>query len=176
MIQLLIITIFLVSFVCLWVLIDQRKNHKILFLGIPVVFGLVLYSYESYKSLLGKPQPIELLLSEEQPFLYISHYIDEPSNIYLWVVTEGNTPHSYKVTFTDELKEALQKVNEQVRNGETVLVEPNSSNVGDDYLGEDGEGGTMEGGRPEDQKGFTKGGGLEFYTWDYANDPRFRKN
>ena len=175
MIQLLIITIFLVSFVCLWVLIDQRKNHKILFLGIPVVFGLVVYSYESYKSLLGKPQPIELLLSEEQPFLYISHYIDEPYNIYLWVVAEGNIPHSYEVTFTDELKEALQKVNEQVRNGETVLVDPNSSNVEDNYIGEDG-GDPMEGGRPEDQRGFTKGGGLEFYTWDYANDPRFRKN
>ncbi len=176
MIQFLIASLFLVSFVCLWVLIDQRKNHKILFIGIPVVFGLVVCSYESYKSLLGKPQPIELLLSEKQPFLYISHYIDEPSNIYLWVVTEGNIPHSYKVTFTDELKEALQKVNEQVKNGETVLVEPNSSYAESNFIGDEGGGGLMEGGRPENQKGFTKGGGLEFYTWDYANDPRFRKD
>ena len=172
MIELLVASLFVVSFVCLWVLIDQRKNHKILFIGIPVVFGLVVYSYESYKSLLGKPQPIKLLLSEEQPFLYISHYIDEPYKIYLWVVTEGNIPHSYEASFSDELKEALQKVSEQVRNGETVLVEPNSASTGDNS-GEEGEG--AEVGQTDDQKGFSNVGGLEFYTWDYANDPRFKK-
>ena len=175
MIQLLIVTIFIVSFVCLWVLIDQRKNHKILFLGIPIVFGLVVYSYESYKSLLGKPQPIKILLNETQPFLYISHYIDEPSSIYLWVVKEGNVPHSYKAEFTKELKQALDKVNGKVNNGETVLVEPNSTLIGDGSSFEEGGGGIDES-SPEDRKGFTKGGGLEFYTWDYANDPRFKKN
>lgn len=175
MIELLIITIFIVSFVCLWVLIDQRKNPKILFFGIPVVFGLVVYSFQSYKSLLGKPQPISMLLSENKKYMYISHYIDEPSRIYLWILKKGNIPHSYEVTFTDELKDALQKVNERKNQGETILIEPSSAFTG---YGNDAYGDLENGisGQEEDQKGFTKGGGLEFYVWDHENDPRFRKN
>tara|TARA_A100000164_G_C21916901_1_gene778675 strand:+ start:1373 stop:1900 length:528 start_codon:yes stop_codon:yes gene_type:complete len=175
MIQLLIVTLFIVSFVCLWVLIDQRKNHKILFIGIPVVFGLVIYSYESYKSLLGKPQPLSILLSEKESFQYISHYIHEPSKIYLWVLKKGNVPHSYVADFTDELKEALHEVNQRTRDGKTVLMEPTSSLEGDGSELEIGEGGAV-GDLQVNQQGFSKGGGLEFYTWDYEQDSRFRKN
>lgn len=175
MIQLLIVAIFLVSFICLWVLIDQRKNPKLLVVGIPITFGLIIYSYESYKSLLGRPKPLSILLSEKKSHIYLSHYINEPDKIYLWILKKGNVPYSYEVDFTDDLKKALREANQRSKDGETVLIEPTDLKSVGLETSEEGDIGDPRGGQ-EPQKGFTKGGGLEFYTWDYANDPRFRKD
>lgn len=170
MISFLIMTVFLFTVLCFWVLIESRKAPKMLFLSIPLMLGLIGFSYETYQTLLGVPKPISYLLAKKKPFLYIAHYVSEPTNIYIWVLEKGDIPQSYVVGYTEELHKALQDVEQKNGQGETILLEPTDDDFGENSEhGEGGDSKTLTG------RGFTKGGGMEFYSWDYESDPRFNK-
>ena len=79
MIEFLIFGLVVLSTVCLWLLIDGRKNPKFLAWFIPILLVLVTSTYVTYTSLLGLPK-------NETPEngLYLSHYVNEPKWIYFW--------------------------------------------------------------------------------------------
>ena len=84
MIEILIFGLVLLAVICLWLLIEGRKNPKFLVWFIPVVLVLVSSTYVTYTSILGKPR-IEI----PKEGLYLKHYIAEPNWIYLWVLEKA---------------------------------------------------------------------------------------
>ena len=108
MIELLIFGLVLLSIICLWLLIEGRKNPKFLIWFIPLVLVLVSSTYVTYTSILGYPR-----IEKPKEGLYLKHYIDEPNWIYLWVVYKEKIPISYQLVYTKKTHEALEGVKQK---------------------------------------------------------------
>ena len=102
MIGFLIFGLVVLSTVCLWLLIEERKSPKFLIWFIPVLLVLVTSTYVTYTSLLGHPK-----VGIPERGLYLRHYIDEPNWIYLWVLSKNNVPMSYQLVYSREKHNAL---------------------------------------------------------------------
>ena len=152
MIAILVFGLVVLSAICLWLLIEGRKSPKFLFWFIPALLVLVSSTYVTYTSILGFPK-----VDIPKKGLYLKHYIDEPRWIYLWVLGEGNIPMSYQIIYSKATHESLEGVKGKSEEGKfMVLGEGDMGEVGD---GED------EG--KETGGGFTVGGDISFYEWDY---------
>tara|TARA_Y100000593_G_C4068656_1_gene218049 strand:- start:45 stop:518 length:474 start_codon:yes stop_codon:yes gene_type:complete len=151
MIELLILGLVLLATVCLWLLIEGRKNPKFLIWFIPVVLILVSSTYITYTTILGLPK-----VAMPEKGVYISHYIDEPLWIYLWVIGEGNIPKSFQIPYTREAHNSLEGVREEADRGSYMILK--------DEQGEEGEDGNGEKGG-----GFTLGGDKSFYRWEHKS-------
>jgi len=157
MIGFLIFGLVVLSTVCLWLLIEERKSPKFLIWFIPVLLVLVTSTYVTYTSVLGFPK-----VSIPERGMYLRHYIDEPNWIYLWILSKNNVPMSYQIVYSREKHNALEGVKGRAAEGKfMVLGEDKSLGPGDDW-GEDGEG--RAGG------GYTIGGDISFYEWDYTDN------
>ena len=156
MIELLIFGFIILSAVCLWILIEERKHPKFLFWFIPLLLILVTSTYTTYTSILGFPK------ASNPPAggLYISHLIDEPHWIYLWVL-EGQAPRSYQIVYSRPTHDVLEGVKGEVEGGAYMILQDLSMS---DYLGNEGEENDNE------QGGFTIGGDIGFYKWDFAKE------
>ena len=155
MIELLIFGFIILSAVCLWILIEERKHPKFLFWFIPLLLILVTSTYVTYTSILGFPK------TSNPPAggLYISHFIDEPHWIYLWVLEE-QAPRSYQIVYSRQTHDALEGVKGEVEGGAYMILQDSSMS---DYLG------TEEEGNDNEQGGFTVGGDIGFYKWDFQD-------
>ena len=155
MIELLIFGLVLLSIICLWLLIEGRKNPKFLIWFIPLVLVLVSSTYVTYTSILGYPR-----IEKPKEGLYLKHYIDEPNWIYLWVVYKEKIPISYQLVYTKKTHEALEGVKQKSeQEGKFMVLREEMS---------DGEG--EEEGKEEQEGGITIGGDISFYEWDYKTD------
>ena len=105
MIEILIFGLLLLAVICLWLLIEGRKNPKFLVWFIPVVLFLVSSTYVTYTSILGYPR-----YDTPKEGLYLKHYVDEPNWIYLWVVYKDKVPMSYKIVYTKQIHNSLEGV------------------------------------------------------------------
>ena len=105
MIEILIFGLLLLAVICLWLLIEGRKNPKFLVWFIPVVLVLVSSTYVTYTSILGYPR-----YDTPKEGLYLKHYVDEPNWIYLWVVYKDKVPMSYKIVYTKQVHNSLEGV------------------------------------------------------------------
>ena len=153
MIEILVFGLVVLSAICLWLLIEGRKSPKFLIWFIPLLLILVASTYVTYTSILGFPR-----VTTPQKGLYLKHYIDEPNRIYLWILGKGNIPMSYQIVYSRKKHEALEGVKGKSDEGKfMVLGESNSVNLGDDETDEEGERGG----------GFTIGGDISFYEWDF---------
>ena len=92
--------------------------------------------------------------------LYLKHYIDEPRWIYLWVLGEGNIPMSYQIIYTKATHESLEGVKGKSEEGKFMVL-------GEGDMGEIGDG---EDEGKETGGGFTVGGDISFYEWDYLSE------
>ena len=90
MIGILVFGLVVLSTVCLWLLIEQRKSWKFLIWFIPILLVLSASTYVTYTSILGYPK-----VAIPQKGLYLKHFIDEPNWIYLWVLGKDKVPVSY---------------------------------------------------------------------------------
>ena len=151
MIEILILTFVVLSVICLWILIERRKSPKFLIWFIPVLLVLTSSTYWTYTSILGIPK-----VGMPEKGMYVSHYIDEPTWIYLWVVNKKNVPKSYQIPYTKVTHQQLEGLTKQVSEGKTMMIKPMTG---------DTSGGEEEG--YNTQTGFTVGGDLSFYEWDY---------
>ena len=152
MIAILVFGLIVLSVICLWLLIEGRKSPKFLIWFIPALLVLVSSTYVTYTSLLGFPK-----VAIPEKGLYLKHYIDEPNWIYLWVLGKGNVPKSYQIVYSKTTHQAMEGVKGKSEEGKfMVLGEGDMGEVGD---GED------EG--KETGGGFTVGGDISFYEWDY---------
>ena len=156
MIELLIFGLLMISTVCLWILIDNRKHPKFLVWFIPLLLILVTSTYMTYTSILGFPK----VSTPPAGGLYVSHFIDEPHWIYLWVLEE-QAPRSYQIVYSRPTHDALEGVKGEVEGGAYMILQDSSMS---DYLGNEGEGNDNE------QGGFTIGGDIGFYKWDFAKE------
>jgi hypothetical protein len=154
MIELLIFGLVLLSIICLWLLIEGRKSPKFLIWFIPLLLVLVASTYFTYNSILGYPR-----YDIPKKGLYLKHYIDEPNWIYVWVVYKNKIPMSYKIVYSRETHNALEGVKGKVDEGKfMVLGEGKTEQAG------------MQGDKAKDSAGgFTIGGDINFYEWDYES-------
>ena len=157
MIGFLIFGLVVLSTICLWILIEERKSWKFLLWFIPIFLVLVTSSYVTYTSILGYPK-----VGIPEKGLYLRHYIDEPNWIYLWVLSKKNVPMSYQLVYSREKHNALEGVKGQAAEGKfMVLGEDEASGPGD---GEGDQNGTRSG------EGYTIGGDISFYKWDFTDN------
>jgi hypothetical protein len=155
MIELLIFGLVLLSIICLWLLIEGRKNPKFLIWFIPLVLILVSSTYVTYTSILGYPR-----IEKPKEGLYLKHYIDEPNWIYLWVVYKEKIPISYQLVYSKETHNALEGVKQKSEQEGKFMVLREELNDGD------GE----EEGTKNHEGGITIGGDISFYEWSYKID------
>ena len=153
MIAILVLGLIALSAVCLWLLIEQRKSWKFLIWFIPILLVLVTSTYVTYTSILGFPK-----VSIPEKGMYLKHHIDEPNWIYLWVLGRNNIPMSYQIVYSKETHDALEGVKGKAEEG-AFMVLGNENDMGD---------GEEEGDKNEKpQGGFTIGGDMGFYEWDF---------
>lgn len=150
MLEILIFGLVILSATSLWVLIEKRKSPKFLMWYIPVLLILVSSTYVTYTSLLGFPK-VEIPKSG----IYLEYFVDEPNWIYLWVVKEDKIPRSYQLTYSKKLHKSLEGVEQQAQEGNFMVLEENM---------EEGE---QAGEENEKGMGYTIGGDISFYKWDY---------
>ena len=156
MIEVLVFGLVALSAICLWLLIEGRKSPKFLIWFIPLLLMLVSSTYVTYTSILGFPR-----VTTPHKGLYLKHYIDEPYWIYLWILGEGNIPMSYQVVYSRNKHEVLEGVKGKAEEGKfMVLGESNSDKFGDAENDEKGASGG----------GFTIGGDISFYEWDFETN------
>lgn len=151
MIAILIFGFIILSVVCLWILIERRKEPKFLVWFIPVLLVLVASTYFTYTAVLGFPK----FGNPKVGGIYLTHLIDEPNWVYIWMLEKG-VPRAYKIIYSRETHNALEGVKGEAEKGNYMKVE--------EGLAEgiaDGLEGNERGG------GFTIGGDRSFYKWDY---------
>jgi hypothetical protein len=157
MIGLLIFGLVILSTICLWILIEERKSPKFLIWFIPILLVFVTSTYVTYTSLLGFPK-----IGIPERGLYLRHYIDEPNWIYLWILDKNNIPMSYQLVYTRKKHNSLEGVKGKADEGSFMVLGRNK------VLGPgDGQGdqkGTISG------EGYTMGGDISFYKWDFTEN------
>ena len=154
MIAILVFGLIVLSTICLWLLIEGRKSPKFLIWFIPLFLMLVSSTYVTYTSILGFPR-----VTTPKQGLYLKHYIDEPYWIYLWILGDGNIPMSYQIIYSKEKHNSLEGVRGKSEEGKFMVLSMSNSD-------EDGDSETEEEGAPGG--GFTIGGDISFYEWDFA--------
>ena len=93
--------------------------------------------------------------------MYVAHYIDEPVWIYLWIVHKNNIPKSYQIPYKRKTHEKLEGVEREIGKGKTMMIKPIFGVVSSE-----------EEDRDKSRSGFTVGGDISFYEWNYkANMP-----
>ena len=154
MIAILVFGLVALSSVCLWLLIEQRKSWKFLIWFIPILLLLSTSTYVTYTSILGFPK-----VSIPEKGMYLKHFIDEPNWIYLWVLGKNKTPMSYQIVYSKEAHNSLEGVRGKVEEGAFMVI------------GEKGDGSTEGEGKEAVEKkgGFTIGGDIGFYEWDFES-------
>ena len=156
MIGFLIFGLVVLSTICLWILIEERKSWKFLVWFIPILLVIVTSTYVTYTSILGFPK-----FGTPEKGMYLRHYIDEPNWIYLWVLSKKNVPMSYQLVYTKKKHDSLEGVKGKADEGRyMVLGENEAEGPSDDITGEeDGDTGG----------GYTIGGDISFYEWDFES-------
>ena len=157
MIAILVFGLIILSSVCLWLLIEQRKSWKFLIWFIPILLGLVTSTYVTYTSILGFPR-----VDTPQKGMYLKHHIDEPNWIYLWVLGRDKIPMSYQLVYSREKHETLEGVRGKAEEGAFMVLGKDPTNVGEEDEGESGK--KNLGG------GYTIGGDVSFYEWDFTEN------
>ena len=151
MLEILIFGFVILAATSLWVLIEKRRNPKFLIWFIPVLLILVSSTYVTYTSLLGLPK-----FETPKSGIYLEYFVDEPNWIYIWVVGQDRIPKSYQLTYTKNLHKSLEGVEREAQEGKFMVLEEDNEGQGE---GEDGDKG----------EGYTIGGDISFYKWDYKN-------
>ena len=156
MIGFLIFGLVVLSTICLWILIEERRSWKFLIWFIPILLVIVTSTYVTYTSILGFPK-----FGTPEKGMYLRHYIDEPNWIYLWVLSKKNVPMSYQLIYSREKHDALEGVKGKSEEGKVMVLGEDHAQGGGDELSD--EGGERGG-------GYTIGGDVSFYEWDFAEN------
>ena len=157
MLELLILGFVVLSVICLWILIERRKEPKFLIWFIPSLLLLISSTYVTYDTLLGYAK-----FGQPKKAIHISHWVDEPSMIYLWVLEDNTKPRAYRFKYTRAMHDALQGVDKMRRQGKHIVIEEADENI-EGYEGEE-----VQGDKPK--KTITLCGGLEYYDWDHLHE------
>ena len=161
MIAILVFGLVIFSTICLWLLIEQRKSWKFLIWFIPSLVVLVSSTYVTYTSILGFPK-----VGIPEKGMYLRHYIDEPKWIYLWVLGKNNIPMSYQIVYSRKTHDALEGVKGKAEEGKFMVL-------GEVDAALDGESTETNN---DANSGYTIGGDIGFYEWNFETDIRYQKD
>jgi|TARA_Y100000310_G_scaffold334748_2_gene415177 hypothetical protein len=101
----------------LWTIIGFRKNLAGLIVTIPIIFGTIAYTYETYTKILGHPTAQEL----PEKFTLIYGVAKEPEAIYLWIIEESTqTPRAYVLPYSKDAHKALDRARRRMKEGKTI--------------------------------------------------------
>jgi len=156
MIGFLVSGLLVLAIINLWLMIDKRKNYVFLFYFIPFFLLLTLSIYWTYTSILGMSK-----MGYPTKGMYLSHYVDEPEWIYLWIL-ENQVPIAYKINYSKEDHEALEGVKMEAQQGEYMILSP--SELKEDGVGEENLDDVIN---VNEGTGYTIGGDTNFYKWKY---------
>ena len=154
MIEFLVIGLLALSVLCLWLLIEGRKNPKFLAWFIPLLLVLITSTYVTYTSILGYPK-----VARPERGVYLKHYVDEPNWIYLWIVNKDNVPKSFQIPYSRGSHQSLEKVEGKAEKGKYMILSKPTANT--EAIGEDTDGDSAD--------GYTIGGDINFYEWDHES-------
>ena len=154
MIGFLVFGLLALSVICLWWLIEGRKNPMFLVWFIPILLVLVSSTYVTYTSILGYPKA-----AMPEKGLYLKHYIDEPNWIYLWVVEKDRIPKNYQIPYTRKTHEELEGVKGEAEQGKYMVIGKRKGRT----AGSDGQ--EVE----NSSGGYTLGGDINIYEWDHES-------
>ncbi|HIK66371.1 MAG TPA: hypothetical protein EYF95_00195 [Flavobacteriales bacterium] len=154
MIEFLVVGLLALSVLCLWLLIEGRKNPKFLAWFIPLLLVLITSTYVTYTSILGYPK-----VARPEKGVYLKHYVDEPNWIYLWIVNKDNVPMSFQIPYSRGSHQSLEKVEGKTEEGKYMILSKPTASAG--ALGEE----TNE----DSADGYTIGGDMNFYEWDHES-------
>jgi len=154
MIEFLVIGLLALSVLCLWLLIEGRKNPKFLAWFIPLLLVLITSTYVTYTSILGYPK-----VARPEKGMYLKHYVDEPNWIYLWIVNKDNVPKSFQIPYSRGSHRSLEKVEGKAEDGKYMVLSKPTAHTG--TLGEE----TKE----DSADGYTIGGDVNFYEWEHES-------
>jgi len=158
MLSVLIFAWIVISIICLWVLIEQRKRVIFLLCFIPIFLILTTSTYFTVSALFGYPTKGPL----PAKFIYLSHIVVEPNNIYFWVIVPGESePRSYDIPYNKRLHNQAGKAQKMTAEGNYVMGQFKLLSSEEDNWGQ--ELGDRSGG------GRTKGGDFVFYKFDYQD-------
>ena len=160
MIGILVFGLVALSSVCLWLLIEQRKSWRFLIWFIPILLVLSASTYVTYTSILGFPK-----VAIPHNGMYLQHYIAKPNWIYLWVLGKNNIPMSYQIVYSRKTHDALEGVKGKAEEGKFMVL----GEVDAALDGESTETNT------DANSGYTIGGDMGFYEWDFESDIRYQK-
>jgi len=160
MIGILVFGLVALSSVCLWLLIEQRKSWRFLIWFIPILLVLSASTYVTYTSILGFPK-----VAIPHKGMYLQHYIAKPNWIYLWVLGKNNIPMSYQIVYSRKTHDALEGVKGKAEEGKFMVL----SEVDAALDGESTET------NKDANSGYTIGGDMGFYEWDFESDIRYQK-
>ena len=153
MIEILVFRLVVLSVLCLWLLIEGRKNPKFLVWFIPLLLILSTSTYITYSSILGYPK-----VAFPEKGVYLKHYVDEPDWIYLWVIEKNNIPRSFQIPYTRPGHKALEGVKGKSDEGKFMILGKRKDSEND-----------LEGNetKKDSSGGYTIGGDMNFYEWDH---------
>ena len=160
MIGILVFGLVALSSVCLWLLIEQRKSWRFLIWFIPILLVLSASTYVTYTSILGFPK-----VAIPHKGMYLQHYIAKPNWIYLWVLGKNNIPMSYQIVYSRKTHDALEGVKGKAEEGKFMVL-------GEVDAALDGESTETNN---DGNSGYTIGGDMGFYEWDFESDIRYQK-
>ena len=94
--------------------------------------------------------------------MYLKHFVDEPRWIYLWVLSKDKIPMSYQIVYSKETHNALEGVRGKSEEGAFMVLGEMDNEM-------DSEGENEKKGENA-QGGFTIGGDMGFYEWNFETD------
>jgi len=110
-----VIAIVVVVVLSLWVLISNQKSRLFGFFFIPFVIVVAFSTYVSVKSFEGYPVEDDLA---GRHFTLHWYLINEPNNIWLWVIEEGaSVPRAYNIPYRKGTHKNLERIRNQMMKG-----------------------------------------------------------
>jgi hypothetical protein len=155
MLAVLIFAWIIISIICLWVLIEQRKKAIFLFLFIPLFLILTASTYFTVNALFGYPIKGPL----PAKFMYLAHLVVEPDDIYFWIIVPGETePRSYNIQYNKRLHRQAGEAQKMTAKGNYVMGQFELTPMDGEGISEQGKG-----------SGRTVGGDLSFYKFNHQD-------
>ena len=115
----LIIAIVLILTFCFWFLISFRKNTLTLFFMIPIILGSVALGHLTYQQILGYPTEV----SPTGKYRLISFYVVPKTDIYLWVLKEGEMlPKAYRIDYSKSKRKKLFGFQKSLKKGNIMII------------------------------------------------------
>ena len=128
---LLFLAIFCFLTLSTYALILLKKKKITLLFFIPIVFILLASTVHTYTELLGYPTARTL----PEKFFVLTHLIDEPKVIYLWVLEpKTKIPVAHKIPYDKKKHEQLENLEQEIKDGKKAIIQGIRKNLQDSHF------------------------------------------